>query len=285
MDCFHGFSPRLLLIENNERIAETLLSGFEKEGYLVKWSAESTEVFSTIEHFVPNLIILSWDSVGINGLDLCLKLRSDSTYDDTKIIVVSNEYKEIDAIRILTVGADDYLSRPISDIELIARAWSQLRFLRAKSYFTGGKKTIRKTNRIEFIFNDKSLGNILRHNGIEMHIDARDVRRHGQPITLRDAEFRLLALLLREPKKIFTRQELINNLWEHPDKIDYRTIDVMMGRIRKALTLPNRTDAVRAVRGLGYGLSLDDPLTARRKTRRPQAASHPAPLVENAQIC
>ena len=271
MGSFQGFSPRLLIIDNDESVADQLLRSFENEGYLVKWSADSTETYSIIEQYVPNLIILSWGSVGITGLELCLKVRSDPSLNETKLIVVADEYKEMDAVRVLTVGADDYISRPVSDIELIARAWAQLRFLRAKSFFSGGKKTIRRAAPVDFIFNDKNLDNILRHNGIEMHIDARDVRRHGQPITLRDAEFRMLAILMRAPKKIFTRQELINNLWEQPDKIDYRTIDVMMGRLRKALTLVNRTDAVRAVRGLGYGLSIDDPLISKRKNRKSSA--------------
>lgn len=271
MGSFQGFSPRLLIIDNDESVADQLLRSFENEGYLVKWSADSTETYSIIEQYVPNLIILSWGSVGITGLELCLKVRSDPSLNETKLIVVADEYKEMDAVRVLTVGADDYISRPVSDIELIARAWAQLRFLRAKSFFSGGKKTIRRAAPVDFIFNDKNLDNILRHNGIEMHIDARDVRRHGQPITLRDAEFRMLAILMRDPKKIFTRQELINNLWEQPDKIDYRTIDVMMGRLRKALTLANRTDAVRAVRGLGYGLSIDDPLISKRRNRKSSA--------------
>ena len=271
MGSFQGFSPRLLIIDNDESVADQLLRSFENEGYLVKWSADSTETYSIIEQYVPNLIILGWGSVGITGLDLCLRVRSDPSLNETKLIVVADDYKEMDAVRVLTVGADDYISRPVSDIELIARAWAQLRFLRAKSFFSGGKKTIRRAAPVDFIFNDKNLDNILRHNGIEMHIDARDVRRHGQPITLRDAEFRMLAILMRNPKKIFTRQELINNLWEQPDKIDYRTIDVMMGRLRKALTLVNRTDAVRAVRGLGYGLSIDDPLISKRKNRKSSA--------------
>ena len=271
MGSFQGFSPRLLIIDNDESVADQLLQSFENEGYLVKWSADSTETYSIIEQYVPNLIILSWGSVGITGLELCLKVRSDPSLNETKLIVVADEYKEMDAVRVLTVGADDYISRPVSDIELIARAWAQLRFLRAKSFFSGGKKTIRRAAPVDFIFNDKNLDNILRHNGIEMHIDARDVRRHGQPITLRDAEFRMLAILMRDPKKIFTRQELINNLWEQPDKIDYRTIDVMMGRLRKALTLANRTDAVRAIRGLGYGLSIDDPLISKRRNRKSSA--------------
>jgi two-component system phosphate regulon response regulator PhoB len=268
MDSFQGFTPRLMLIENNQNAAEPLLRCFEKEGYLVKWSADSSEAFSMIEQFVPNIIIVSWGTVGLSGLDLCLRIRSDFSYTETKVIVISEVYNEIDAIRVLTVGADDYLGRPISDVELVTRAWAQLRFLRAKSFFSGGKKTIRRAAPVDFVLNEKQLNNTLKHNGIEMLVEARDVRRHGAPVKLRDAEFRLLAILLREPKKIFTRQELINHLWEQPDKIDYRTIDVMMGRLRKALTLPNRTDAVRAVRGIGYGLSIDDPLIVKRKNRR-----------------
>jgi two-component system phosphate regulon response regulator PhoB len=109
----------------------------------------------------------------------------------------------------------------------------------------------------------------LKHNGIIMNLVSREVKRHDVTIKLRDAEFRLLAILLKDPKRVFTRSELINDLWEQPDKIDYRTIDVMMGRLRKSLTLPNRTDAIRAVRGLGYGLSIDDPLITKRRNRKP----------------
>ena len=142
MGSFQGFSPRLLIIDNDESVADQLLRSFENEGYLVKWSADSTETYSIIEQYVPNLIILGWGSVGITGLDLCLRVRSDPSLNETKLIVVADDYKEMDAVRVLTVGADDYISRPVSDIELIARAWAQLRFLRAKSLFSGGKKTI-----------------------------------------------------------------------------------------------------------------------------------------------
>ncbi len=280
MDSFQSFAPRLMLIENNQEVAEPLLRRFENEGYLVKWSADSAEAYSMIEQFVPNIIIVSWGTVGLSGLDLCLRIRSDASLNETRVIVISDTHNEIDAIRVLTVGADDYLGRPISDVELVTRAWAQLRFLRTKSFFSGGKKTIRRVAPVDFVLNGQEISNALKHNGIEMLIEARDVRRHGAPVKLRDAEFRLLAILLREPKKIFTRQELINHLWEQPDKIDYRTIDVMMGRLRKALTVPNRTDAVRAVRGIGYGLSIDDPLIAKRKSRRP-ASPPKVPAPEN----
>jgi len=134
------------------------------------------------------------------------------------------------------------------------------------------------------VLNEQEIKNTLKHNGIEMLVEARDVRRHGAPVKLRDAEFRLLTILLREPKKIFTRQELINLLWEHPDKIDYRTIDVMMGRLRKALSMPDRTDAIRAIRGIGYGLSLDDPLIVKKKPRRALVSPKIAPLEPLASI-
>jgi two-component system phosphate regulon response regulator PhoB len=269
MTSFDGFSPRLLLIENNEALSEPLLRTFEKEGYLVKWSADSTEAHSLIEQFVPNVIILSWNSVGHSGLELCLKIRSNPTFAETNLIVLSDHHRENDVIRVLTVGADDYLTRPVSEAELIARVWAQLRFLRAKSLFSGGKRTLKRPAPVDVVLKNKDMFDTLKHNGIIMNLVSREVKRHDVTIKLRDAEFRLLAILLKDPKRVFTRSELINDLWEQPDKIDYRTIDVMMGRLRKSLTLPNRTDAIRAVRGLGYGLSIDDPLITKRRNRKP----------------
>ena len=268
MTSFDGFSPRLLLIENNEALSEPLLRTFEKEGYLVKWSADSTEAHSLIEQFVPNVIILSWNSVGHSGLELCLKIRSNPTFAETKLIVLSDHHRENDVIRVLTVGADDYLTRPVSEAELIARVWAQLRFLRAKSLFSGGKRTLKRAAPVDVVLKNKDMFDTLKHNGIVMNLISREVKRHDVTIKLRDAEFRLLAILLKDPKRVFTRSELINDLWEQPDKIDYRTIDVMMGRLRKSLTLPSRTDAIRAVRGLGYGLSIDDPLITKRRNRK-----------------
>ncbi len=268
MTSFGGFSPRLLLIESNVLLSDPLLRSFEKEGYLVKWSADSTEALLLIEQFVPNVIILSWSSVGHSGLELCLKIRANPTLSETKLIVLSDHYRENDVIRVLTVGADDYLTRPVSEAELIARVWAQLRLLRAKSLFSGGKKTFKRAAPVDVMIKNKDISDTFLHNGIIMDLVSRVVKRHGVSIKLRDAEFRLLTILLRDPKRIFTRAELINELWEQPDKIDYRTIDVMMGRLRKALTLPNRTDALRAVRGLGYGLSIDDPLITKRKNRK-----------------
>ena len=152
---------------------------------------------------------------------------------------------------------------------MIARVWAQLRFLRAKSLFSGGKRTLKRPAPVDVVLKNKDMFDTLKHNGIIMNLVSREVKRHDVTIKLRDAEFRLLAILLKDPKRVFTRSELINDLWEQPDKIDYRTIDVMMGRLRKSLTLPNRTDAIRAVRGLGYGLSIDDPLITKRRNRKP----------------
>lgn len=284
MDRLQGFTPRMILIENNQLIAEPLIRRFEKEGYLVKWSPDGAEAFSMIEKFFPNIIIVCWGAVGLSGLDLCLRIRSNISLNETKVMVISDVYCEIDAIRVLTVGADDYLVRPISDVELVTRVWAHLRFLRTKKFFSGGQKSLKRAAPVDLLLHEPDIKNNLRHNGIEMLIDAREVRRHGAPMRLRDAEFRLLATLLREPDKIFTRQELIHHLWEQPDRIDYRTIDVMIGRLRKALTLPDRTDAIRAVRGLGYGLSIDDPLIVKRKNRRPDTTTTRPPIENHAAM-
>lgn len=268
MDNYAGFSPRLLLIENDEQSVEDVLRLFETDGYIAKWSVDSSEVLSVIDTFSPNIIIFSWKTVSLSGLDLCQKIRNNPNFDETKLLVITNYYNEHDAVRLLTIGVDDYIGRPISNTELQARAWSQLRFLRNKNLFSSARKVMRRASPVDLLIKNTSSDKTLKHKGILMNIELREVRRHGEVVQLREAEFRLLAVLLENPSRIHTRNELIYSLWEQPEKIDFRTIDVMIGRLRKALALPNRTDSIRAVRGLGYGLSLEDPLISDRKTKK-----------------
>ena len=260
MDVFVGFSPRILFIENNENVADNLLRCFEKEGYIVRWSSDSIEVQSVLAEFLPNLIILNWNALGTRALDLCQNIRHNSNFNEIKIIVISDEFNENDAIRALTMGADDYAAQPISNPLLLTKAWAQLRPLRNKSLFASGRSVKRRAASTNLFLNKTSSKQSFNHNGITVNIETREVKRHDTLIKLREAEFRLLLLLIENPKKIFTRNEIIYDLWEQPDQIDFRTIDVMIGRLRKALSVPNRSDAIRSVRGLGYGLAIEDPL-------------------------
>ena len=259
MEGFVGFSPRILLVENTDSAADGFLECFEREGYTVKWSSVGLDVFNLVAEFLPNLIVVNWNSSSPKILEFCQNIRSNHSFNEMRMLIITKKFQDNDAVRILTVGADDYIARPISEQELLARVWAHLRPLRSKSLFANNKKKGPRSALVSSLIDNMNSTERLSFNGIELDIRTREVKRHGHTIKISDAEFRLLAILLQNPKKIFSRNEIIYSLWEQPDKIDFRTIDVMIGRLRKAISVPNRIDAIRSVRGMGYGLNPEDP--------------------------
>lgn len=249
---FQNFSPRALLIENDATLAEQLLHAFEREGYLIKWYPDALQAYTDIGTYRPHLVILNRAISGLSALDLCQRLRADLSLNDMKIIMISDNYSESDAVRSLSIGADDYMVKPFSTLELIARAWAHLRPFRMQPTEINKKKTARKIIRTKFPPIKDSVR--LEFSGIMVDTDRYIASRDGIELKIRIAEFRLLAILIERPGKVFTREELINRLWEQSELIDARTIDVMIGRLRKDLTRHNKTNPIESVRGVGYAL-------------------------------
>ena len=126
-------SPRIILLEDDTKFAGPIVSALESDGYFVKWLVNGSYLLDIMEHFVPNIIIINWNSVNEGCLKLVTEIRDLHTLDHTKIILISNDYSSNNSIRALTLGADDYLVKPISDVELLARVWAHLRHWRIKN--------------------------------------------------------------------------------------------------------------------------------------------------------
>jgi two-component system phosphate regulon response regulator PhoB len=223
--------PRLLLVEDDRALAELLTWHFEREGYAIAATADGEEALLQAEEQPPDLVILDWMIEGVSGIEVCRRLRRNAATANVPIIMLTARGEEADRIRGLETGADDYVTKPFSPRELMARVTAVLR--RVRPALAGG----------ELVAGD-----------IEMDLAAHRVRRGGQTIALGPTEFRLLRHFLEYPGRVFSRARLIDAVWSHDSDIDERTVDVHIRRLRKALNEGGRADPIRTVRSEGYAL-------------------------------
>jgi two-component system phosphate regulon response regulator PhoB len=188
---------------------------------------------------VPDLVLLDWILPGLSGIELCRRLRHREATGSLPIIMLTARGEESDRVRGLTTGADDYLTKPFSVPELLARVRAVLR--RAKP---------------------AQLSDLLVGGDIELDRRARRVRRGGTELHLGPTEFRLLEFLMQSPGRVFSREQLLDSVWGRDVYIDERTVDVHVGRLRKALSAPDGPDPIRTVRGSGY--AFDETLPGER---------------------
>ena len=221
----------LLLVEDDQALAELLLWHFERQGFDVRRTADGEDALLLAEETAPDIVILDWMIEGISGLEVCRRLRRKAETAAVPIIMLTARGEETDRIRGLETGADDYVTKPFSPAELVARVAAVLR--RSGKYGTG---------------------NVLEFGGIEMDLVAHRVRRDGQGISLGPTEYRLLRQFLEKPKRVFSREQLLASVWPHSEDIEERTVDVHIRRLRKALNEGGRTDLIRTVRSAGYSL-------------------------------
>jgi two-component system phosphate regulon response regulator PhoB len=223
--------PRLLLVEDDRALAELLTWHFEREGYAIVGTADGEEALLLAEEQPPDVVILDWMIEGVSGIEVCRRLRRNAATANVPIIMLTARGEEADRIRGLETGADDYVTKPFSPRELMARVTAVLR--RVRPALAGG----------ELVAGD-----------IEMDLAAHRVRRGGQTIALGPTEFRLLRHFLEHPGRVFSRARLIDAVWTHDSNIDERTVDVHIRRLRKALNEGGRADPIRTVRSEGYAL-------------------------------
>jgi len=221
-------SRRLLLVEDDVALAELVRFHFERDGWDVRQTGDGEEALILAEELHPGLILLDWMIEGVSGLEVCRRLRRREATAQVPIIMLTARGEEEDRIRGLDTGADDYLTKPFSPRELLARATAVLR--RSSPALTG--------ERIE-------------HGGLEMDLAAHRVRRNGNAIHLGPTEYRLLRYLLERPGRVLSRQQLLEAVWPHSEEIELRTVDVHIRRLRLALGEP---DLIRTVRSAGYSL-------------------------------
>ncbi len=235
--------PRVLIVEDEEPLMLLLRYNLEAEGYEVDSVSRGDEAEIRLREQVPDIVLLDWMLPGLSGIELCRRIRARTETERLPVIMLTARGEEGDRIRGLSTGADDYIVKPFSVPELLARVRALLR--RAKP---------------------AHIATLLKAGDIELDRETHRVRRAGQELHLGPTEFRLLEFLMQSPGRVYSREHLLNAVWGHDVYIDERTVDVHVGRLRKAINLPRRPDPIRTVRGAGY--SFDETFA-----REEQAAS------------
>jgi len=226
--------PRLLLVEDDRALADLLIWHFERESFHVTRTTDGDEALILAEEQVPDIVLLDWMIEGISGIEVCRRLRRRAATANVPIIMLTARGEEGDRIRGLETGADDYVTKPFSPRELVARVGAVLRRVRPAI-----------------------AGEQLAYADIEMDVASHRVRRSGESIALGPTEFRLLKHLLENPGRVFSRERLLDAVWSHDPEIDVRTVDVHVRRLRKALNDGGRSDLIRTVRSAGYALDAE----------------------------
>jgi two-component system, OmpR family, phosphate regulon response regulator PhoB len=229
-------SPRkpLILIAEDEAPLMTLLRyNVEKEGYRAVEACDGELALMLAEEEVPDLVLLDWMLPKVSGIEVCRRLRSRAETRNVPIIMLTARGEEADRIRGLDTGADDYITKPFSMTELLARTRAVLRRIRPAL-----------------------TEEIVRFGDISIDRVAHRVRRGERDIHLGPTEYRLLDHLMQHPGRVFSREQLLDAAWGSGVYVDARTVDVHIGRLRKALVERGQSDPIRTVRSAGY--SLDD---------------------------
>lgn len=224
-------AARLLIVEDDPALAELLIWHFEAEGYHVTQTADGEEALLLAAEETPDAIILDWMIENISGIEVCRRLRRSSDLANVPIIMLTARGEEEDRIRGLETGADDYVTKPFSPRELIARMAAILR--RTRPALAG------KTLKIE---------------DLELDPIAHRVRRSGEEVPLGPTEFRLLQHFMERPGRVLSRAQLVTGVWGHDSDIEERTVDVQVKRLRAAINAPGGKDLIRTVRSAGYSL-------------------------------
>ena len=221
--------PLVFVVEDEPSLSMLLSYNLEAEGFRVEKIVDGDDAEMRLSEVVPDLAILDWMLPGVSGLELCRRLRARDATKTLPIIMLTARHEESDRIRGLSVGADDYVVKPFSVPELIARVHALLRRSRPQ----------RVATRLEYG---------------ELHLDRETHRvfRGSREIHLGPTEFRLLEYLMERPGRVFSRSQLLDGVWGMHAEIDERTVDVHVGRLRKAITRGNERDPIRTVRGSGY---------------------------------
>lgn len=222
-------TPYILIAEDEDALATLLEYNFTKEGYEVAVARDGEEVVLLASERTPDLILLDWMMPKLSGVEACRRLRRRSETRNTPIIMLTARGDETDRITGLDFGADDYVVKPFSTPELLARVRAVLR--RAQPGL---------------------LDDVLTHGGIEIDTKAFRVRRGDTEIHLGPTEFRLLDHFMRHPGRVFSREQLLDSVWGRDVYVEARTVDVHIGRLRKALKSTGAPDPIRTVRSAGY---------------------------------
>ena len=224
-------APRLLLVEDDPALSELLEFRFRAEGYDVSATGDGDEALLLAAEEVPDLVVLDWMIDGTSGIEVCRRLRRDKNTAHVPIVMLTARGAEDDMIRGLETGADDYLTKPFSPRELIARVAAIMRRIRPAL-----------------------AGEMLNVGDLALDATAHRVTRRGSTITLGPTEFRLLKFFMEHPGRVFSRGQLLDAVWGTNSDIELRTVDVHIRRLRKGIEVDGAPDPVRTVRSAGYAL-------------------------------
>jgi len=222
--------PRILLVDDEAAQREVIAYNLAAAGCDVTEAGNGEEALLLVAEAPPDLIVLDWMMPDVSGIEVCRRLRADPATRSIPIIMLSARMDVPDRVRGLETGADDYLGKPYSMAELMARIQAHLRRSRPAT------------------------GAVLEVGDIRLDSETRRVTRAGREITLSALEFRLLAVLMERPGRVLSREWLLDRIWGRDIHVETRTVDVHMARLRKALRGDGGDDPLRTVRGVGYAL-------------------------------
>lgn len=221
--------PRILVVEDEEPLSLLLRYNLESEGYDVESANRGDDAELMLKEHLPDLVLLDWMLPGLSGIELCRRLRQRTETKTLPIILLTARGEEEERVRGLATGADDYVVKPFSVPELLARVGALLRRV--------------SPNRVS---------SALEAGDLQLDRSTHRVHRAGREIHLGPTEFRLLEFLMERPGRVFSRAQLLDHVWGMESEIDERTVDVHVGRLRKAISKPRERDPVRTIRGAGY---------------------------------
>ena len=223
--------PHVLVIEDDPAQREVLSYNLTAEGCRVSQADNGEEGLLLVAEDPPDVIVLDWMMPQLSGIEVCRRLKISSNTKAIPIIMLSAKSEEVDKVRGLETGADDYVVKPYSVIELMARVRAQLRRVRPST-----------------------VGQRLEYDDIVLDAESHRVTRGQDVLKLGPTEFRLLSTFMEKPGRVWSREQLLDRVWGRDIYVDTRTVDVHVGRLRKALMQHGGDDPVRTVRGAGYAL-------------------------------
>ncbi len=223
--------PTVLVVEDEPAQREVLAYNLEAEGFRVSRAENGEEALLLVAEETPDIIVLDWMLPNVSGIEVCRRLKTRAETRNVPIIMLSARSEEVDRVRGLETGADDYVVKPYSIVELMARVRAQLRRVRPSS-----------------------IGATLEFDDIKLDAESHRVFRGDKTLKLGPTEFRLLATFMEKPGRVWSREQLLDRVWGRDIYVDTRTVDVHIGRLRKALCQHGGDDPVRTVRGAGYAL-------------------------------
>lgn len=225
-------NPKVLVVEDDEAIAAMLKYNLKSEGFIVEHTEDGGEAIIMVEDTSPDLILLDWMLPNLSGIEICRRLRANEKTRNIPVIMVTARGEESDKLMGLDYGADDYITKPFSPAELVARCRAVLR-------------------RVRPAFSDESLT----FADINMDLSTHRVTRAGVDVQMGPTEFKLLRHFMENPKRVFSREQLLDSIWGNNIYVELRTVDVHIRRLRKALDVHGgMPDLVRTVRSAGYAL-------------------------------